>query len=253
MSLPPPPWPTRERTALFLDIDGTLAEFRRLPEEVVATPRRTALLKRLSDRLNGRVALISGRALSDMDRITDRAIVAASGVHGLEHRRADGVMETAPVHPGVEQARRAFRELIEGNPRLFLEDKTLGLVLHYRAAPDLAELANAEVERLAAVTGLALQRGDMMAEVRTPGRNKGDALRAFMAEAPFTGATPIYIGDDLTDEYAFQAAQDLGGFGVLVGPGRETAARFRLADVEAVLDWLEQFAEGAATDMLASR
>ena len=242
MSLTIPPSPAAERTSLFLDIDGTLAEFKRLPEEVVPTPRRTALLRRLSERLDGRVAMISGRALADMDRITERAVIAASGVHGLEHRQADGVVQTAPAHPGIVQARREFATLIRDNPRLFLEDKGLGLVLHYRAAPDLGDLANAAAQRLAEDTGLALQKGDMMAEVRTPGRNKGDALKAFMAEPPFADHTPIYIGDDLTDEYAFEAAHDLGGYGVLVGAARETAARFQLADVEAVLTWLEGLA-----------
>ena len=246
MSLLPPPWPSAERTSLFLDIDGTLAEFERLPEEVVATPQRTRLLRRLSARLDGRVAMISGRALADMDRITECAVVAASGVHGLERRRADGEVETAPTHPGVAAARSAFGRLLQANPRLVLEDKGLGLVLHYRAAPDLEAVANDAAERVAAQTGLALQRGDMMAEVRTPGRTKGDALRAFMAEPPFAGHIPVYIGDDLTDEHAFAAARALGGYGVLVGPERTTAARYRLADVETVLSWLEAFADASA-------
>jgi trehalose 6-phosphate phosphatase len=243
MSLPFPPYATAEDASLFLDIDGTLAEFRRLPEEVVPTPRRTKLLRRLSDRLEGRVAMISGRAMSDMDRITERAVVAASGVHGLEHRRADGEVEAAPPHPAIAEARSAFEALVQAHPRLFLEDKGLGLVLHYRAAPDLKDIANHAAERLAAETGLALQRGDMMAEVRTPGRNKGHALTAFMAEPPFIGHIPIYIGDDLTDEHAFEAARELGGYGILVGPERQTAARYRLDDVEAVLSWLETLAE----------
>ena len=242
MSLHAPPPPPVDETALFLDIDGTLAEFKRLPEEVVPTTRRTALLRRLSILLDGRIAMISGRAMADMDRITERAVVAASGVHGLEHRTADGKVETAPPHSGLIRAREEFQALVKANPPLFLEDKGLGLVLHYRTAPELAALADETAARLAEETGLALQKGDMMAEVRTPGRNKGDALRAFMAVPPFSGFTPVYIGDDLTDEYAFQAAYDLGGYGVLVGPGRRTAARYRLADVDAVLHWLEAFA-----------
>jgi trehalose 6-phosphate phosphatase len=240
--LPVPPWPSAERTALFLDIDGTLANFERLPDEVGPTPRRTALLKSLSRRLEGRVAMISGRALADMDRITEGAIVAASGVHGLEHRRADGSVDRAPAHPGVEEARRTFQALLQDHPALVLEDKGLGLVLHYRAAPELEAAAHRAADQVVAETGLVLQRGDMMAEVRTPGRNKGDALAAFMAQPPFAGHAPLYIGDDLTDEHAFEAAHRHGGFGVLVGPERETAARCRLATVEAVLVWLDALA-----------
>ena len=243
MSLTPPPPPDLDRISLFLDIDGTLAVFERLPEEVGPTPRRTGLLRRLSARLDGRIAMISGRALADMDRITEGAVVAASGVHGLELRRADGHVEIASAHPGLEQARSAFRALAAAHPGLFLEDKGLGLVLHYRAAPELETLANTSADGMARETGLLLQRGDMMAEVRTPGRNKGHALKAFMETPPFCGRTPVYIGDDLTDEHAFQAARDLGGYGVLVGPPRPTAALHRLPDVEAVLSWLERLVE----------
>ncbi|WP_174301437.1 trehalose-phosphatase [Caulobacter sp. S45] len=242
MSLPPPPQPDPARTSLFLDIDGTLAEFKRRPEEVGPTPRLTALLQALGRRLDGRIAVISGRALADMDRITAGAVVAASGVHGLEHRDALGRVEAASPHPGLERARGAFTALVQAHPELLLEDKGLGLVLHYRTAPELAELANATAARMVDETGLALQKGDMMAEVRTPGRNKGDALRTFMAEPPFQGGRPVFVGDDLTDESAFEAARDLGGHGVLVGPQRETAAAFRLDDVASVLGWLEAFA-----------
>ena len=177
-----------------------------------------------------------------MSRITAGGVSAASGVHGLEHRDARGRLESSPPHPGLERARAEFNALAQAHPALLLEDKGLGLVLHYRTAPDLAEVANAAAAKMVDETGLALQKGDMMAEVRTPGRNKGDALKTFMADTPFQGAEPVFVGDDLTDESAFEAARDLGGYGVLVGPQRETAAGFRLDDVAAVLAWLEAFA-----------
>ena len=84
-----------------------------------------------------------------------------------------------------------------------------------------------------------MQSGHLVVELKTPGTDKGTALRAFMLEPPFVGAIPVMLGDDLTDEDGFRAAADLGGFGVLVGPARPTVATFALPDVEAVLDWLE--------------
>ena len=249
MRVPPPP-ATPQGLALFLDIDGTLAEFERRPEEVGPTLRRTTLLRRLARIFEGRVAMISGRALADMDRITDGVITAASGVHGLEHRGADGQLRIVPPHPGIARAREVFKTFANAHAPIVLEDKGLGLVLHYRTAPALAELANATAARVAQEMDLSLQRGDMMAEVRTPGADKGDALRAFMLEPVFEGCKPIYIGDDLTDEHAFAAARGLGGYGVLVGPERKTAAQYRLADVEAVMAWLEALA--ATTDHLAT-
>ncbi len=83
----------------------------------------------------------------------------------------------------------------------------------------------------------------MVLELKTPGADKGTAVTAFMQEAPFKGAVPVMLGDDLTDEYGFEAAAALGGYGVLVGPERETAARYRLDDVDAVLTWLEAVAK----------
>ncbi len=240
MSSPPlPPQPNPSRTALFLDIDGTLAEFKRRPEEVGPTPQLTHLLRGLARRLDGRLALISGRALSDVDRISAGVVIAASGVHGLEHRDAQGRLDVSPPHPGLERARAEFEALVTATPVLLLEDKGLGLVLHYRTAPELAGMADAIAARMVDETGLALQKGDMMIEVRTPGRNKGDALKTFMAEPPFRDHQPVFVGDDLTDEHAFAAARELGGYGVLVGPERETAASFRLEDVASVLGWLE--------------
>ena len=246
MKLPYPPLLDRRETGLFLDIDGTLAEFRRVPDEVGPTPRLTALLHGLNSVLSGRVAVISGRTLSDVDRIAMSTIAAASGVHGLEQRYADGRLEQASPHPGLEPARAAFHAAVAKHPCLLLEDKGLGLVLHYRAAPDLAELAQRTASQVAEETGLTLQRGDMMVEVRTPGRTKGDALRSFMATPPFKGCRPVYVGDDLTDEWAFRAARECDGFGVLVGPERATAATCRLENVEAALAWLESLVDQPA-------
>ena len=99
--------------------------------------------------------------------------------------------------------------------------------------------------RLADETGLALQAGNLVVELKTPGSSKGTALTAFMQEPPFAGAVPVMLGDDLTDEDGFRAAEALGGFGVLVGPVRETAARYGLPDVVAVLAWLNTVEESA--------
>ena len=86
----------------------------------------------------------------------------------------------------------------------------------------------------------------MVVELRTPGADKGEALTAFMAQPPFQGATPVMLGDDLTDEDGFRAAAALGGHGVLVGPPRATAATWRLPDQGQVLDWLDALAEAPA-------
>lgn len=240
--LPPPP-ARIDRLALFLDLDGVLAPLAPRPQDVMPDPRRTAVLTRLRRVLDGRVAVVSGRTLVEIDRITDGAAPAASGVHGLERRGADGVMAATEPHPAVRTTVEAFAAFAAVRPGVLVEDKGLATGLHYRQAPGEGDAATALARRLAEETGLTLQPGDMVLELKTPGADKGKAVSAFMAEAPFRGAVPVMLGDDLTDEHGFRAAEALGGFGVLVGEPRPTAARYGLGGVDEVLGWLEMLTE----------
>ena len=239
-SLPEPrPLPGFGGTALFLDLDGTLAAIKPRPEDVRPEPWRTALLHRLGERLGGRLAVISGRTLDEVDRILEGSVQTVAAVHGLVRRRADGSLEQAPPDPGLPGARDRLLALASTIPGLALEDKGLSLALHFRQAPEAQDEVRAEARSIAADTGLRLQLGDMVAELCTPGLDKGTALKAFMREPPFKGAAPVFVGDDLTDENGFQAATGLGGVGLLVGPLRPTHADMRLESVEAVRAWLE--------------
>ena len=243
--LPTPPV-ALAKPALFLDLDGVLAPLAPTPDAVGPDARRTEVLTRLTDRLDGRVAIVSGRTLTEIDRISDGAARAASGVHGLQRRRGDGTFANRTADPAVRRAVAAFNAFAAERPGVLVEDKELSAGLHYRQAPGVSAEALALATSLAKETGLTLQPGSMVLELKTPGEDKGLALSAFMAEAPFSGAIPVMVGDDLTDEHGFEAAAALGGFGVLVGPERPTAARYRLEDVAAVLDWLDQIEGGAA-------
>jgi trehalose 6-phosphate phosphatase len=235
----PRPLPGFVGTALFLDLDGTLAEIEPRPGDVGPAPWRTALLHRLGERLGGRLAVISGRSLEEVDRILEGSVTAVGAVHGLVRRRADGSLEQAAPDPGMSGALERLQAVAASNPGLTLEDKGLSAALHYRLAPEAAEQVRAEARSIAADTGLRLQLGDMLVELCTPGLDKGSALRAFMQEPPFAGALPVFVGDDLTDEHGFRAARALGGVSVLVGPLRPTFADLRLDGVDEVRAWLE--------------
>ncbi|HEY9216679.1 MAG TPA: trehalose-phosphatase [Phenylobacterium sp.] len=235
----PPAALALERTALFLDLDGTLAPIASRPQDVKPYPRLTALLERLETALGGRLAVLSGRTLADVDRIVEGRVTPVAAVHGLVRRTSDGQIHERSPHPRLPAVAEAFRVFAQADSGLIVEDKGHSVALHYRLAPSKAGEATALAERMAQETGLSLQPGHMVMELRTPGPSKGDSLRQFMAGAPFEGASPVFVGDDLTDEPAFRAAAALGGFGVLVGPARTTAARWRMDDVTAVLAWLE--------------
>jgi len=229
-----------DRAALFLDLDGTLTPIVERPDSVGPDAARDDLLRRADERLQGRLAVVSGRSIADLDRILCGAAPCLGGSHGLERRDAAGVATAAAAHPRLTEAVDAFRTLSAEDEALVLEVKPLSVALHYRGRPGAAETVLATARRLAHETGLALQEGRMVAELRTPGADKGDVLEAFMTEPPFTGALPIFVGDDLTDEPALAAAARLGGFGLLVGDREDTAATARLPDPAAVADWLER-------------
>lgn len=231
-----------EGVALFLDLDGTLAPIAARPEDVRPDPRRTTLLERLNDRLEGRLAVVSGRPLGEIDHILEGRVTPVAAVHGLIRRDATGAIGQAAAHPGLANVRDRLRAFAGQDPGLLIEDKGLSLTLHYRLAARFGLAVRDLAEKIAAETGLTYQPGDMVAELRTPGASKGDAIRAFMTEQPFAGAMPVFLGDDLTDEHGFFAVRALGGYGILVGPERRTTARYRMANVDAALAWLEEAA-----------
>jgi trehalose 6-phosphate phosphatase len=223
--------------SLFLDFDGTLVDFVVDPAAAQVDPRLRDLLRQLAKQLGGRLAILSGRPLDDLTTRLDLGPIAMAGSHGLERRSADGRVRRAPVPPELAAAQAEARDFAD--PRdLLVECKPFGIALHYRDARHAEEEVEAFATRLASDTGLELQRGKCVRELKVPGADKGDAVRAFMVEPPFLVGSPVVVGDDLTDEHAFDAAAELGGSGILVGSARATAARFRLPDVEATLCWL---------------
>ncbi|PHY22097.1 trehalose-phosphatase [Caulobacter sp. BP25] len=239
----PPPFNLPRRAALFLDLDGTLAPIMPRPDDVGPDARRARVIARLRERFEDRVAVVSGRSLPDLDHILDGGVSTIAAIHGLVRRTAGGGVVELQPDAGLEDARRILGELADCERGLLFEDKRLSVALHYRNAPTCAEAVVEAAERLSRSTGLVLQLGDMVAELRTPGADKGSAVATFLMETPFEGAIPIFVGDDLTDEDGFGAARRLGGFGVLVGKPRPTLARFGLDGPGEVLDWLERLTE----------
>lgn len=237
--LPPPP-ALPDDAALFLDFDGTLVELAETPAAIRVPAALGPLLDGLRRRLDGRLAIVSGRALADLERHLPAAGIAFSGSHGLELRLAGAAALPLSAPLGLDDVRAEVARFAAPTPGLIVEEKPAGIALHYRLAPDEAGRAEAFMTALAKKRGFAVQRGAMVVELRPAGATKGDALKAFMTEPEFAGARPWFVGDDLTDEHGFAAAAALGGAGVLVGPMRETAARFRLGSVGAVRAWLER-------------
>ncbi|GGE05709.1 trehalose 6-phosphate phosphatase [Polymorphobacter glacialis] len=224
--------------ALFLDFDGTLTVIRPRPDQVVVGIQMRRCVMRARTALSGRMAIVSGRSVAVINSLLSIDGIAVAGIHGLERRDAKGVWTRTAPTTGMAAARPEVEALVTSRPRLQMEDKGLSIALHYRGAPELRTFAEDAIGAIAGRHDLLLQAGSMVLEIREKGPDKASALTAFMAEAPFAGARPIFVGDDLTDEVAFEAAAVHGGFGILVGQPRPTAARYRLANVDAVQAWL---------------
>jgi len=237
--LPSPPAALLDGASLFVDFDGTLVELADRPDMVVADDPLRDLLAALGVALGGRLAVVSGRSIAQLDAMLGPIAqdIALSGSHGNEHRWRG--VTAHPVRPaGMDAAGDAMRAFAEQHPGTLVEIKSFGVALHYRMTPEIEEEAKALVERLSVEHELAIQPGKMMSELRIAGGGKGAAVRRLMDRAPMAGTRPLFIGDDVTDEGGFAAAAELGGFGILVGPPRETAAAYNLPDVAATRDWL---------------
>lgn len=246
------------RWALFLDVDGTLLELAPTPESVYVSERLKSLLIELSERLEGAVALISGRTIAELDYLFSPLRFCASGIHGAERREANGRIVRAPIAnrdqlAGAEVELEAF---VQANEGLLLEDKSFALALHYRLAPHLESAAREKMQAIVQQLGpsYVLQPGKRVFEIRPAAFTKGTAIRSFLKEAPFSKRSPIYLGDDLTDEHAFEAVNALNGVSIRVGEPAHTQAKFRIPTTVQVHQWLEQLSasDGSPTAGLLS-
>jgi trehalose 6-phosphate phosphatase len=236
--LPPPPAIFTRGSALFLDFDGTLADLAPQPEAVRVVDGLVPLLRLLSGQVNGALAIVSGRRLSDLDAFLQPLQLPSAAEHGAQRRLADGQL-VGITPPDLQHAVKAASALATQHPRLRVEVKTAAVALHYRHAPELEALClRVMTEAVTASTGVELLCGKFVFEIKPAGVSKGKAIATFMLHAPFAGRVPLFAGDDVTDEAGFSAVQALGGFGVKVGEG-ESAAQYRCASPAALRQWLQ--------------
>jgi trehalose 6-phosphate phosphatase len=227
---------------LFLDVDGTLLELASTPQAVIVQPALLALLARLRGAAGGALALVSGRTIANLDALFG-ADFPAAGMHGCERRDIRGQLHIADV--ATEQlagVRAGLRDMVSRHAGLMLEDKGAGLALHFQGARELEHQLRAEVALLAAplVPQYTVLDGHAVLEVKPAAHTKDSAVTAFMAEAPFRGRVPIFIGDDQTDYGGFAAVRRHDGLAIAVGP--RVKSEWWLPGPAAVHHWLEQLA-----------
>jgi len=204
-----------KKIALLLDVDGTIVDIGPSPNEVQVSDALLRSLGRLHELSDGAVALVSGRRIGDLDRLFSPLALPSIGGHGAEMRVRDGEIFYW-ARPLPADLRRRLSDAAGVDPGVVVEDKDYSLALHYRKAPEHAEqlrqqIAAARKAFSAEPTELLL--GKAMFEVKRPGISKGESIRKLMAHAPFSGRTPVFIGDDVTDESVFEVLPEIGGKG----------------------------------------
>lgn len=223
--------------ALFLDFDGTLTELAPRPEAVRVASGLVPTLSSLHTHLDGALAIVTGRPEADIDGFLAPLRLPLASEHGAQYRLGEtSVLATAP--PALEPVLRAAQDLASRHPGLLAETKRASVALHYRLAPQLEALCHDTLAHaMRQVEGVELLRGKCVFEVKPRGVHKGQALIDFMTQPPFAGRTPVFVGDDVTDEAGFAAAQTLGGWGIKVGEGA-TMAQHRCMTPAALRGWL---------------
>ncbi|MFC7302342.1 trehalose-phosphatase [Cognatiluteimonas weifangensis] len=233
-----PPAPADD-WALFLDVDGCLLDLAAAPDAVTVPAALPATLAALARRLQGALALVSGRSIAGIDALFAPLRLPAAGLHGLELRSGER-LRPAPVAPAALAGIREEAALLALRyPGVVVEDKGAALGLHWRAAPPariaLHAFAEAALPRL---PGYRLQHGDHVVELRPADGDKGAAIRTLLQQPPFRDRLPVFAGDDLTDESGFAVVNACGGLSVLVGARERSAAHYALRNPAAVRGWL---------------
>lgn len=241
MPLPVPPTTLLENSALFLDFDGTLVPIADRPDAIAVDAMLLPLLQRLRDALEGRLVLVSGRATADVRRWLGGDDIRVVGSHGLERDGHDTLRAAA-----LDDCLSYLHEVKSRHAGVIVEEKPFGAAIHFREAPEAERACRAAAEHVAATADMKVLPGKMVFEIKPSQGDKGTAIIAMMEEPGFAERRPIFIGDDLTDEHGFAAVRKLGGSGILVGEERQTAATYRLENVERVHGWLASAAEELA-------
>ena len=186
---------------------------------------------------------MSGRSIHYLDGLFAPLRLPAAGLHGVERRKASGVLHGASfVDTQLTQARTAVNTLVQAHPGTSVEDKGRTIAVHYRMAPQVESVLRQELAAIAKPLGTNyhIQEGNMVLEIKPRGFTKATAIKAFLKEPPFSGRKPVFIGDDLTDQDGFRLVEDEGGISIAVG--ERVHGQYRATNASAVRTWLQGIA-----------
>jgi trehalose 6-phosphate phosphatase len=238
---------------LFLDYDGTLADFAPTPAHVKPHTRVVDMLEKLARRPATRLTIISGRRLSDIRQLIPVNGIFMAASYGVEILTADGELinraQFGRVRPTLDAIKPAWQELIADDESFFLEDKGWTLALHARRAPEKrAEAVLMQAKRIADAklpsSDFKMVGGYKFLEIAPSAAEKRETVEFLTEKFPLAGAQLIYLGDDEKDEEAFAAIHARGGIAVKVREATTadlpTSADIIFDSPRATLGWLRQ-------------
>jgi trehalose 6-phosphate phosphatase len=204
-----------DRLAILLDVDGTLLDIAPTPQAVVVPPDLPRTLSRVRDRLEGALALVSGRTIPEIDQFFAPLQLVAIGGHGAEMRPVSaGPVISGRATPLDVEFKERLKDIADRHPGVLVEDKGYSLALHYRQVPKQGVSLIHDVKHAHEAWGdnsIELLMGKAVLELKFAGFNKGTAVRQLMTYPPFAGRAPIFVGDDHTDEDAFKVMPEFNG------------------------------------------
>lgn len=249
---------------LFLDYDGTLSPIAQVPDKAVISDRTKGLLYKLSKRPNCKIAIVSGRALNDISRRVGLKNIVYAGNHGFEIK-GPKIKFKVPVSSRyrrvVEEIKSRLEKSLSSFKGVLIEDKGFCLVVHYRLA-DENDVPAIESEFYVSTfldefrNNIRVRSGKMSREIRPPMLwDKGVAVlwlldrQSSLMRDKKMEVLPVYIGDDVTDEDAFQALRNRG-LTIFVGKPKNTTARFYVKNTTEVIRFLEMILKDEGSDVL---
>lgn len=237
---------------LFLDYDGTLADFAPTPDVILPDPELIELITDLAHRPNTHLAILSGRRLEHVRALLPLTGVWLAGTYGIELQSPTGErierLDFAAFRSVIQQARPEMEALLAERHGFFLEDKGWTLAIHARYADEteaheLLALARQILEPYCQSEKFRLLGGDKFLEIGPLLADKGLAMQYLLERLWLPGATLAYIGDDDKDEQAFKVVKDQRGIAILVAQKpRQTHATCRLDSPQFVRQWLRKIA-----------
>ena len=238
-----------DEVLLFLDYDGTLVSFKNRPQDVVTSDEVKTVINSLLQNQKYTVIIVTGRTFNEIKQLLDIDRLSFAALHGLQIELSNGKnyiwKPKDNIRKILENIKKLTEDKFQNEKGIYLEDKELALAFHYRmlAEGKIQDVLKRFIKIIKTVDTsncLDILHGAKVVEIRPAGWDKGKAVELIMNKvAKSKNLLALYIGDDATDEDAFEQIEKQG-ITVFVAnkTNRSTSAKYWLKDTDDVFMFL---------------